>query len=122
MAVACAAGFTCAAPPRRKLPGQRVGEGPSSGLGDPAVNAARDGLGLAYRFFRQCRGPSWSTTGHLPLVGTVHYWQQVQRAFWNGKQMVSGDGDQKLFNRFHRLARDHRSRTDPRHRRSLRPR
>ena len=36
----------------------------------------------------------------LPLAGTVHYGQEYQNAFWNGEQMVFGDGDGEIFNRF----------------------
>ena len=34
------------------------------------------------------------------LSGTVHYGQDYQNAFWNGQQMVFGDGDGEIFNRF----------------------
>src|SRR5919205_959577 len=36
----------------------------------------------------------------MPLIGTVHYQQDYDNAFWNGRQMVFGDGDCDLFNRF----------------------
>jgi hypothetical protein len=36
----------------------------------------------------------------MPLDATVHYGQNYDNAFWNGKQMISGDGDGELFNRF----------------------
>jgi Zn-dependent metalloprotease len=34
------------------------------------------------------------------LVSTVHYGKNFDNAMWNGSQMVYGDGDGKLFNRF----------------------
>src|SRR5512140_2109644 len=36
----------------------------------------------------------------LRLDATVHYQQQYDNAFWDGQQMVYGDGDGQLFNRF----------------------
>ncbi len=36
----------------------------------------------------------------LPLDATVHYGRDYDNAFWNGEQMVFGDGDGALFNRF----------------------
>jgi Zn-dependent metalloprotease len=34
------------------------------------------------------------------LDSTVHYGQKYDNAFWNGSQMVYGDGDGKIFQRF----------------------
>ncbi len=36
----------------------------------------------------------------MALLGTVHYGEDYDNAFWNGAQMVFGDGDGELFNRF----------------------
>src|SRR5947207_15848414 len=36
----------------------------------------------------------------LRLDSTVHYDQQFDNAFWDGRQMVYGDGDRVLFDRF----------------------
>ena len=36
----------------------------------------------------------------MDLVGTVHYGDQYDNAFWDGAQMVFGDGDGTIFNRF----------------------
>ncbi|HZC02038.1 MAG TPA: M4 family metallopeptidase, partial [Gammaproteobacteria bacterium] len=36
----------------------------------------------------------------LPLDATVHYGQQYDNAFWDGRRMVFGDGDGEIFNRF----------------------
>ena len=36
----------------------------------------------------------------LPLDATVHYGADYDNAFWNGQQMVFGDGDGEIFNRF----------------------
>ena len=36
----------------------------------------------------------------MPLIATVHYDQKFDNAFWDGRQMVFGDGDGVVFNRF----------------------
>jgi Zn-dependent metalloprotease len=36
----------------------------------------------------------------MPMLATVHFGQDYNNAFWNGEQMVFGDGDGELFNRF----------------------
>ena len=34
------------------------------------------------------------------MVATVHYEQDYDNAFWDGTQLVFGDGDGKVFDRF----------------------
>ena len=36
----------------------------------------------------------------MKLDSTVHYGQEYNNAFWNGEQMVYGDGDGEIFQRF----------------------
>ena len=36
----------------------------------------------------------------MPLIATVHYDNKYDNAFWDGHQMVFGDGDGTIFNRF----------------------
>jgi Zn-dependent metalloprotease len=36
----------------------------------------------------------------MKLLATVHHGDHYDNAFWNGRQMVFGDGDGELFNRF----------------------
>jgi hypothetical protein len=36
----------------------------------------------------------------LPLNAIVHYGRNYDNAFWDGQQMVFGDGDKTVFNRF----------------------
>ena len=65
---------------------------------DVAVNEAYDGLGDTYGFFwEQYRRDSIDDQG-MPLHGWVHYGRDYDNAFWDGEQMVFGDG--KMFDRF----------------------
>jgi Zn-dependent metalloprotease len=67
---------------------------------DPAVNEAYDGLGATFNFFYKLFGWDSIDGAGLPLNGLVHYGAQYDNAFWNGRSMVFGDGDGKLFVRF----------------------
>ena len=82
------------------LPGTRVrGEGdpPSDDL---EVNESYDGAGVTYDLYKNEFNRNSIDNNGLRLDSTVHYGQQFQNAFWNGQQMVYGDGDGDLFKRF----------------------
>lgn len=82
------------------LPGTTVrqeGDPPSS---DVAVNEAYDGSGATYDLYKDVYGRDSIDDNGLPLDSTVHYKTNYDNAFWNGSQMVYGDGDGDLFNRF----------------------
>ena len=68
--------------------------------GDVAVDEAYDYLGITHEFFwKSYQRDSLDNRG-LKLTGSVHYGHEYQNAFWNGQQMVFGDGDGEIFNRF----------------------
>ena len=82
------------------LPGllaRREGELP---VRDIAVNEAFDALGATYDFFLHAYQRHSIDDEGLPLDATVHFGQRYDNAFWNGRQMVFGDGDGEIFNRF----------------------
>ncbi len=82
------------------LPGTLVrGEGdpPSN---DPAVNEAYDAAGATYDLFHEIFDRKSIDDKGLRLDSTVHYGIEYNNAFWNGDQMVYGDGDGELFQRF----------------------
>lgn len=76
---------------------------------DIAVTEAYDYSGMVFRFFETVYKRASIDNENLPLVSSVHYQEQddvgYDNAFWNGRQMVYGDGDGVLFNRF-TIARD----------------
>ncbi len=73
---------------------------------DPAVNEAYDGSGVTYDLYFDIYGRNSIDNNGLKLDSTVHYQKGYDNAFWDGKQMVYGDGDEdlpvadRLFNRF----------------------
>jgi Zn-dependent metalloprotease len=90
----------------QRLPGTKVrGEGDPA-TGDVAVNEAYDGLGATFDLFWEEYERNSIDDNGLPLNATVHYGESYDNAFWNGSQMVFGDGDEdlpvedRLFNRF----------------------
>jgi Zn-dependent metalloprotease len=84
------------------LPGILVrGEGAPPSL-DPAVNEAYDGAGATYDLYANVYGRNSIDDRGLRLDSTVHYGVAYDNAFWNGSQMVYGDGDGDLFQRFTR--------------------
>ena len=82
------------------LPGRLVrGEGDPKST-DRAVNEAYDGSGATYDLYFKVFGRNSIDDRGMRLDSTVHYGRKYDNAFWNGRQMVYGDGDGELFNRF----------------------
>jgi len=67
---------------------------------DPAVDEAYDGLGHTFDFFWTIFQRNSIDDEGLPLNATVHFGDAYNNAFFNGRQMVFGDGDGDLFKRF----------------------
>ncbi|MFF7986661.1 M4 family metallopeptidase [Streptomyces sp. NPDC007901] len=80
------------------LPGAKmVSENSEDASGDAAVNRAYTGLGAAFDLFFDAYGRRSLDSDGLPLTATVHYDEGYCNAFWNGEQMVFGDGDGEFF-------------------------
>ena len=84
----------------RQLPGRLVRSEGSAPTKDVAVDEAYDGAGKTYDFYRRVFDRNSIDDRGLRLDSTVHYAIDFDNAQWNGRQMVYGDGDGKLFNRF----------------------
>lgn len=82
------------------LPGTPVRREGEPASEDPAVNEAYDGAGATYDLFAEIFDRNSIDDRGMRLDSTVHYGQNYDNAFWNGSQMVYGDGDGELFNRF----------------------
>src|SRR4051812_633327 len=70
--------------------------------GDAAADEAYDGLGATYDFWEQAYDRNSIDDADMPLRGVVHYGQDYDNAFWDGRRMIFGDGDGELFVRFTR--------------------
>ncbi|NKE62752.1 M4 family metallopeptidase [Lentzea sp. PSKA42] len=64
---------------------------------DKAVNDAFDNADKTYDFYRDVLGRHSVDDNGAKLVSTVHYREGYDNAFWEGTQMVYGDGSGKIF-------------------------
>ncbi len=88
------------------LPGTPVRNEGDGANADVAVNEAYDGSGATYDLYNDIFSRNSIDGNGMRLDSTVHYKKGYDNAFWNGEQMVYGDGDEdqpesdRLFNRF----------------------
>ena len=84
---------------KTSLPGTQVlDEGEISS--DVTIKEAYDYSGDTYDFYETVFNRNSVDDHGLPLKSTIHYDKNYDNAFWNGQQMIYGDGDGKYFNRF----------------------
>ncbi|WP_190087226.1 M4 family metallopeptidase [Streptomyces melanogenes] len=79
------------------LPGTKVHSESDTPSQDATVNRAHAGLGATFELYLKAYGRHSIDDSGLPLDATVHYGEKYDNAFWNGEQMVFGDGDGELF-------------------------
>ena len=82
------------------LPGVQVRAEGEPETDDEAVDEAYHGLGSTHALWMDAYGRDSLDGKGLPLLATVHYGQRYDNAFWDGDQMVFGDGDGVIFGRF----------------------
>jgi Zn-dependent metalloprotease len=88
------------------LPGVLVRSEADPVHSDVAVNEAYDGAGNTYMLFKDVYGRDSIDGAGMDIESVVHYGASYDNAYWNGRYMVYGDGDedmpveQRLFNRF----------------------
>jgi len=82
------------------LPGTLVRSEGQAARDDVEVNEAYDGLGATFDMYWDVFQRNSIDDAGMDLVGSVHYDRNYDNAYWDGKQMVFGDGDGTLFNRF----------------------
>ncbi|MET3175593.1 UNVERIFIED_ORG: Zn-dependent metalloprotease [Arthrobacter sp. UYCu721] len=84
------------------LPGKLVRKEGEPASGDQSADEAYDGFGHTHRLFADIFGRNSIDGEGLPLDATVHFGKLYDNAFWDGRQMVFGDGDGEVFERFTR--------------------
>ncbi|MCI0551674.1 MAG: M4 family metallopeptidase, partial [Anaerolineae bacterium] len=88
------------------LPGTVARKEGDPATADVAVNEAYDGSGITYDLYSDIYKRNSIDGNGMRLDSTVHYRVGYDNAFWDGEQMVYGDGDEdqpvseRLFNRF----------------------
>jgi Zn-dependent metalloprotease len=85
---------------KTRLPGKLVRTETAAPVADTAVNEAFDGAGTTYDFYQQVLHRNSIDGRGLGIDSSVHYSKSFNNAFWNGRQMVYGDGDGRLFTGF----------------------
>jgi Zn-dependent metalloprotease len=76
----------------------RTEDGASSA--DDSVNRAFDGLGATREFYKTVLDRNSIDDRGLRLDGYVHRGLEFNNAFWDGREMVFGDGDGRMFTDF----------------------
>ena len=85
---------------RFELPGAVVRREGGAATGDAAADEAYAGLGDTYDLFLEAFDRESLDGAGRPLLASVHYGRSYDNAFWDGAQMVFGDGDGQVFGRF----------------------
>ncbi len=83
-----------------QLPGRQVRAAGEPEAGDAAVEEAATGGSAALALFAEVYGRDSFDGAGAPVIMTVHYGRNYDNAFWNGTQLVFGDGDGRIFDRF----------------------
>lgn len=82
------------------LPGTLKRKEGGKATSDPSVNRAYDGLGGTWQLYWEGFQRDSLDGKGMELIASVHYQQGYDNAFWDGKQLVFGDGDGTYFNDF----------------------
>ncbi|MCA1580449.1 MAG: M4 family metallopeptidase [Acidobacteria bacterium] len=82
------------------LPGRLARSEGQGETGDATADEAYDGAGATFDLYFDAWGRNSVDDRGMRLDSSVHYGSGYDNAFWNGTQMVYGDGDGKLFTRF----------------------
>lgn len=91
-------------PPDQFLPGKLVRSEGDSATGDAAVDEAYQYAGDTWNLYFKVFGRDSLDGQGLKLVSSVHAGADYDNAFWDGLQMVYGDGDGIIFQRFTKSA------------------
>ncbi|SDT30785.1 Thermolysin metallopeptidase, catalytic domain [Friedmanniella luteola] len=82
------------------LPGTPVRSDDDPASGDAAVDEAFESSGQVWDLFAEVFDRRSVDGEGTTLSVTVHYGQRYDNAFWDGSQLVFGDGDGEVFDRF----------------------
>lgn len=86
------------------LPGTTVRVEGSANRGGKVVSEAYNYSGDTYKFYNDIYERNSIDNKGMRLDSTVHFGEDYNNAFWNGTQMVYGDGDGEIFERFTKCA------------------
>ncbi len=78
---------------RTSLPGTQLRAETQAPVSDAVANQAHDNAGRVYDYFSSALGRDSFDGKGATIKSTVHYNRNYVNAFWNGTQMVYGDGN-----------------------------
>jgi hypothetical protein len=84
----------------QELPGRVVRTAADGETGDAAVDEAAAGITASLALLSEVFGRSSYDDRGAEVSATVHYGRDYVNAFWDGTQLVFGDGDNRVFERF----------------------
>ena len=87
-----------------RLPGRPVRAAGQPATGDAGADEAADGIEATLAMFAEGFSRDSYDGAGAPVTITVHYGQDYDNAFWDGAQLVFGDGDGTIFDRFTKSA------------------
>lgn len=79
----------------RSLPGKPVASPARSK--DPTARRTFNETAAVARFYQSCFGRNSVDGEGMTLLSSIHYGQNYNNAFWDGRQMTYGDGDGSIF-------------------------
>ena len=82
------------------LPGKLIRKEGSTASKDADANNVYDSAGATWDFYYSIFGRNSIDNKGMKMIQTVHYLKDYDNAFWDGKQMIYGDGDGKIFASF----------------------
>ena len=83
-----------------ELPGVEARDDDDPATGDLAVDEAHASAGEVWDLFQTAFGWPSVDGGGSTVIATVRYGRNYDNAFWDGQQLVFGDGDGEIFERF----------------------
>jgi Zn-dependent metalloprotease len=84
------------------LPGKLIRREGDRPVQDAAVNEAYDAAGHTYDFYKELFDRNSLDNSGMVLMLSVHFGFREKNAYWNGQQMLFGDGDGQMFTGFTR--------------------
>ena len=78
---------------RNGLPGRIARVEGQGAIGDGPIDDAHDHAGITWDFFWAQEGRDSYDAAGATMISTAHHKRNYDNAFWNGTQMVYGDGD-----------------------------
>jgi len=84
----------------QSLPGKIIRKEGSKPSKDTDADKVYDSAGATWDLYYSVFGRNSIDNKGMMMIQTVHYLKNYDNAFWDGKQMIYGDGDGKIFASF----------------------